>query len=60
VGADVHGEFAGHQRGLQWLGMGRVGPEVSQEKRRTGLGGLAHAPEQILVLLGRPLTSSPP
>ena len=28
----MDGEFAGHQGGLQWLGVGRVGPEVGQQE----------------------------
>ena len=35
--------------------MGRVGPEVGQQDRGTGLGGPAHPPQQFLVLLRGPV-----
>src|SRR4026208_2526700 len=53
--ADVHGEFAGHQRRLQRLGVGRGGPEGGQQEGRARLRGPAYPSEQVLVLLGRPV-----
>ena len=44
--ADMDGELAGHERGLERLSVCRIGPEVGQQQRGTGLRGAPNPPQQ--------------
>src|SRR5918994_904957 len=44
--AQVHGELAGHERRLDRLRVGRVGPEVGEQESRSGGRGGADAAQQ--------------